>query len=105
VDPARISEEGIRLLPPQVRAVQDVTASNAGELSYKKGDIIDVELRSTAEQWQGRLGTQVGSFHLDRSVVGINKIEETHFTNIVIIGTNCAKSRTCDLGLLVLRSE
>jgi hypothetical protein len=64
-----MSEDGMRLLRPQVRALLDVTASKVGELSYKKGDIIDVEVRSTAEQWQGRLGSEVGTFRLDRSVV------------------------------------
>jgi hypothetical protein len=64
-----MSEDGVRLLRPQVRALLDVAASKAGELSYKKGDIIDVEVRSTAEQWQGRLGSKVGTFRLECSVV------------------------------------
>jgi Variant SH3 domain len=62
-------EDGIQLLRPQVRALQDVTAPKDGELSYKKGDIIDVEVRTTAEQWRGKLGSQVGTFRLDHSVV------------------------------------
>lgn len=64
--------DGVHVLPTQVRALFDVTGTRPGELSYKAGDIIDVELRSTAAVWCGRLGSRAGTFRLDFSVVSLN---------------------------------
>ncbi|KIM32787.1 hypothetical protein M408DRAFT_186587 [Serendipita vermifera MAFF 305830] len=70
--PSRKDDE-IRVLPPQVRALVNITAKEKTELSYKKGDIIDVVLRNISDVWQGKLGSQAGTFRLDNSVEPILK--------------------------------
>lgn len=97
-------KDGIRLLPPQVRALSDVNATNPGELSYKKGDIIDVELRSTADQWQGRLGSHTGTFRLDGSLVGNYVLPCVLFANRITKGTCYQRARACGVGLLAVHA-
>ncbi|CAG7851740.1 SubName: Full=Uncharacterized protein {ECO:0000313/EMBL:CCA71661.1} [Serendipita indica DSM 11827] len=65
--------DGIKVLPTRVRALSDVTGTTPGELSFKAGDIIDVDVRTSAEIWHGILGQQTGTFRLDDSVEPILK--------------------------------
>jgi hypothetical protein len=58
-----------RVLPTTVRALCDVTAETESSLSFKKGEIITVDLRSTADVWHGYIGERSGNFRLDFSVV------------------------------------
>jgi hypothetical protein len=60
---------GYQVAPTRVRALYDAEASSEGGLSYKRGDIIEVGIRETAEVWQGRVGDKSGAFRLDYTVV------------------------------------
>ncbi|KAG9044892.1 Intersectin 1 (SH3 domain protein) [Serendipita sp. 407] len=64
---------GVRVLPTRVRALFDVTGTEEGELSFKKGDIIEVDLRSSAEVWRGKVNGSSGVFRLNFSVEPILK--------------------------------
>lgn len=59
----------IRSLRPWARALRDIVGTNPGELPFRAGDIIDIELRNTSDDWRGLIGSHVGTFRLDSSVV------------------------------------
>ncbi|PVG03171.1 hypothetical protein CPB86DRAFT_869628 [Serendipita vermifera] len=73
VEVASPAEDGTRVLPTTVRALCDVTAETEGDLSFKKGEIITVDLRSTADVWHGYIGGRSGNFRLNFSVEPILK--------------------------------
>lgn len=45
-----------------VQAVYDFTPQEAGELEFKRGDVITVTDRTDQHWWQGEIGTRKGLF-------------------------------------------
>ncbi|KAG8822069.1 hypothetical protein FRC17_009663, partial [Serendipita sp. 399] len=68
-----IVDNSVRVLPTKVRALCDVTGTEPGELSFKKGDIIEVDVRTSAEIWHGKVNDTSGTFQLNFSVEPILK--------------------------------